>query len=171
MNIWKNTLPLTKCKIFLSLKIENIHPIYSAMQLFTFFVDFLQGCYVSLYKWKCMTMIEPVKHTTVKPVILQHKKMSSVYADNNTDILAPMKRFKKELPTPQLGQQVDLSLEKVRVSQKEFYSHRGQVYEKLQNTSAAIASYQKASYYEPSDSNIYSQIKRLKIQSLTNLKA
>jgi hypothetical protein len=171
MNIWKNTLPLTKCKIFLSLKIENIHPIYSAMQLFTFFVDFLQGCYVSLKYVECIIMIEPVKHTTSTPVITQHKKMSSVYADTRNDILAPMKRFKKELPVPQLGQQPNLSLEKIRVRQKEFYSHRGQVYEKLQNTSAAIASYQKASYYEPSDSNIYSQIKRLKIQSLANLKA
>jgi len=118
-----------------------------------------------------MTMIEPVKHIAVKPVILQYKRISSVYADNHTDILAPMKRFKKELPVPQLNKQANLSLEKVRVRQKEFYSHRGQVYEKLQNTSAAIASYQKASYYEPSDSNIYSQIKRLKIQSLANLKA
>lgn len=116
-------------------------------------------------------MIEPVKHTRAIPFIVQHKKMSSVYADTHTDILAPMKRFKKELPVPPLSQQANLSLEKVRIRQKEFYSHRGQVYEKLQNTSAAIASYQKASYYEPSDSNIYSQINRLKIQSLTNLKA
>jgi hypothetical protein len=116
-------------------------------------------------------MIEPVKHSAVKPVILEHKRMSSVYADTHTDILAPMKRFKKELPIPQLVQQPNLSLEKVRIMQKEFYSHRGQVYEKLQNTSAAIASYQKASYYEPSDPNLYGQIKRLKIQSLTNLKA
>lgn len=116
-------------------------------------------------------MIEPVKHTPLKPVILQHKRMMSVYADSQTDILAPMKRFKKELPVPQASQQANLSLEKIRIRQKEFYSHRGQVYEKLQNTSAAIASYQKAACYEPSDPNLYSQIKRLKIQSLTNLKA
>lgn len=116
-------------------------------------------------------MIEPVKHTAVKPVILQHKRMISVHADSQTDILAPMKRFKKELPVFQARQQANLSLEKVRIRQKEFYSHRGQVYEKLQNISAAIASYQKAAYYEPSNPNLYSQIKRLKIQSLTNLKA
>ncbi|MGQ9842593.1 MAG: hypothetical protein ACUVRK_03420 [Spirochaetota bacterium] len=116
-------------------------------------------------------MIEPVKHTPLKPVILQHKRMMYVHADTHRDILAPMKRFKKDLPVPQASQQANLSLEKVRVRQKEFYSHRGKVYEKLQNTSAAIASYQKAAYYEPADSNLYSQIKRLKIQSLTNLKA
>lgn len=116
-------------------------------------------------------MIEPVKHTTVRPVVLQHKKMMSVHADSQIDILAPMKRFKKELPVSQASQQANLSLEKVRIRQKEFYSHRGQVYEKLQNTGAAIASYQKAAYYEPSDPKLYSRIKRLQIQSLTNLKA
>jgi len=119
----------------------------------------------------CIIMILPVQHTAVKPVLLEHTTRSSGITENRNDILAPMKRFKKELPVPQLGQQPNLSLEKVRIRQKEFYSHRGQVYEKLQNTSAAIASYQKASYYEPSDSNLYGQIKRLKIQSLTNLKA
>ncbi len=116
-------------------------------------------------------MIEPIKNVSPIPVILQLKKRDSVYADATNDILAPMKRFKKELPVPPIGEQPDLSLQKVRIRQKEFYSHRGQVYETLQNTKAAIASYQKASYYEPSDSNIFNQIKRLKIQNLTNLKA
>ncbi len=116
-------------------------------------------------------MIEPVKHTASVPAVLHHKKFSSVSADTKGDILAPMKRFKKELPVPHLGQQPNLTLEKVRIQQKEFYAHRGQVYEKLQNTKAAIASYQKASYYEPSDSDLFNQIKRLKIQSLTNFKA
>lgn len=115
-------------------------------------------------------MIEPVKHTAVVPILLQ-KKERPLLAGTTDDILAPMKRFKKELPVPPIGEQPDLSLQKVRMRQKEFYSHRGQVYETLHNTKAAIASYQKASYYEPSDSNLYNQIKRLKIQNLTNLKA
>ncbi|MCX8123864.1 MAG: tetratricopeptide repeat protein [Spirochaetes bacterium] len=116
-------------------------------------------------------MIEPVKYNPSTPVLLQHKKKSSTFPHDTNDILAPMKRFKKELPVPSLGEQPDLSLRKVRIRQKEFYSHRGQVYEKLQNTQAAIASYQKATYYEPSDTNIFNQIKRLKIQNLTNIKA
>ncbi len=119
----------------------------------------------------CISMIVPVQHTAGKFILLKHNVRASVIAEKSNDILAPMKRFKKELPVPQLGQQPDLSLEKIRVRQKEFYSHRGQVYEKFKNTTAAIASYQKASYYEPSDSNLYGHIKRLKIQNLTNLKA
>ncbi|MEW6526115.1 MAG: hypothetical protein AB1444_05535 [Spirochaetota bacterium] len=122
------------------------------------------------YYVKVIAMIQPVKHNPSIPVIMQHRGRVGTL-ENQNDVLAPMKRFKKELPVPPIGEQPDLSLRKVRIRQKEFYSHRGQVYEKLQNTSAAIASYQKASYYEPSDSNLYGQIKRLKIQSLTNLKA
>ena len=115
-------------------------------------------------------MIESIKHAPIKPIILQYTKGSFAQKETNNDILAPMKRFKTELPEPKLGQQPNLSLEKIRIRQKEFYQHRGQVYEKLKNLSAAIASYQKASYYESTDSNLYNQIKRLKLKSLINLK-
>ncbi len=116
-------------------------------------------------------MIEHVRSNRVKPVVGQFHKQKPSIVTSNTDVLAPMKRFKKDLPIPKIGATANSSMQKVLINQKEFYSHRGQVYEQLRNPRAAIASYQKAAYYEPSDTNLSSQIIKLKVKSLTNLKA
>ncbi|MGB4270449.1 MAG: hypothetical protein WBK20_14900 [Spirochaetota bacterium] len=63
-------------------------------------------------------MIVPVQHTPVKPILLEQKRRSSIITESSNDILAPMKRFKKELPVPQLGQQPNLSLEKSKSATK-----------------------------------------------------
>lgn len=113
-------------------------------------------------------MIESIRHPMMaKPWRVSKKALF----EKEEDILAPMRRFKKELPIPKGGQQNNMSLQTILMRQKEFYSHRGQVYELMHNTKAAIASYQKAVYYQPSDINLSNQITRLKIKSLTNIKA